>query len=534
MTARRRIGIRALLLAMLLPSMAALLALDAWRDHRAISRAVVDAHDQILIEPVQALNEGLQLAADGQPQLAAAFSVQSMFASTASREQQLRVAAVPLAPSGPERLLLGSADLPPPPPGPDDAPAFYDADWHGRPLRIAALRRTLRTPDGQGWRVLIQAAEGTGTREQILADAWQQAFWNDLAMMLLMVALVWLGVALSLRPLERLRRSLAAREPGDLAPLDVRGVPHEVAPLVAAVNHHMASQSQLLESQRRFLADASHQLRTPLAIMLTQAGFALREHEVEPMRETLRAIAGQLGRARRLSEQLLSLAQASDAAPDDGPAPRADLNQVAREVVLEYLPLAREKRQDLGWVDARGELADAADGAEGEDGQEEGVPVAPVAAAASDLHEALANLLHNAIRYTPAGGRITVSVRLDGGFALAEVSDTGPGIAAAQRERVFERFQRGVADAGGMDAGTGTGTRTSAKMDAPPLAQPGGAGLGLAIARAYARRNGGEISLGDAPAFDAPARGLRACLRLPLLGSNPISDNTYFAERPPR
>ena len=516
----RRIGIRTLLLAMLLPGMTALLAIDSRNDLRAISRTVADAYDQVLIEPVQALNDSVMLGADGKPHVDAAFSVQSMFESTRSRHKHLRVGITPLsldgaggAPTGPEQTLVGASDLPPPPPGPDDIPQFYDATYRGYPVRIAALRRTLQTTGTEGYRVLSQAAESTGAREQVLADSWHQALWNDARMLTLMVVLVWLGVALSLRPLERLRRSLATRAPGDPEPLDARDVPYEVAPLVETVNHHIANQSRMLAEQRRFLADASHQLRTPLAIMLTQAGYALREREAEPMRETLRAIVAQLARARRLSEQLLSLAHANEAARVAGPSPAvADLNAVARDVALQYLPLAREKHQDLGWVDARGEAA--IEDAEPEDAGAGSVapatPVAPVAADAAELHEALSNLVHNAIKYTPVRGRITVSVRLVGTVVEAEVCDTGPGIAPARRAAVFERFQR--RDEGAENAAV----------------EGRGAGLGLAIARAYARRNGGEITLADAPALEGLPGGLRAILRLPRLGSNPISDNTYF------
>jgi two-component system, OmpR family, sensor histidine kinase TctE len=500
----RRTGIRALLLALLLPATTALLAFDAWRDHRGMAQAVLDAQDQILVEPVQALGDSIRLDAAGRPHLDAAFSVQAMFASTRARDKQLRVGATPLAADGtargPEEILLGPQDLPAAPAGPDDALQFYDASYLGQPLRIAALRRSLHAGDAPGYRVLIQAAEGTAAREQVLADAWRRALVGELLLVALMVLLLWLGVALALRPLERLRRALAERRPGDLEPLDLRGVPLEVEPLVKAVNHHVAAQGRMLQEQRRFLADASHQLRTPLAIMLTQAGYALRESDPGTLRETLGAIVGQLARARRVCEQLLALAQAQGGEGEPGPARRdalADLNAVARDVVLQYLPLAREKQQDLGFVDARGEGIH-------EDSASD-PPAAPVAADAAELHEALANLVDNAIAYTPARGRITVTVRCADDRAEAEVCDSGPGIPAPQRSAVFERFQRGEG-----------------------LQQPQGAGLGLAIARAYARRNGGDISLDEAPAVEGLPGGLRAILALPLFGSNPISDNTYF------
>lgn len=494
----RRIGIRTLLLAMLLPAIVALLAIDTWIDYRAISRVVVDAYDQALIEPVEALNDSIAIGDDLKPRVDTAFSVQSMFESTRSIHKHLHVGYTPLSAknagnsaAASEETLVGVSDLPPPPAGPDNVAQFYDATYRGYPVRIAALRRTVRINETEGYRVLSQAAESTGFRHQALADSWHQALWNDVRIVTVMVVLVWLGVALSLRPLQRLRRSLATRAPGDLEPLDASDVPYEVAPLVEAVNHHIANQGDLLAKQSRFLADASHQLRTPLAIMLTQAGYALRERDPETMRETLRAIVAQLVRARRLSEQLLALAHASESASDAGALPITDLNAVAREVVLQHLPLAREKNQDLGWIDARGD-------AEIEDADYEPavpvVPVAPVAAQAAELHEALSNLVHNAIKYTPARGHITVAVRFDGDWVEAEVCDTGPGIPQSRWASAFERFQR--SDIVGPEEGRG-------------------AGLGLAIAQAYAHRNGGEITLGDAPPLEGLAGGLRAVLRLP-------------------
>ncbi|MDM0045913.1 sensor histidine kinase [Variovorax dokdonensis] len=521
MTDRRRLGIRALLLALLLPVLVALLALDAWNDYRTISQVTSDAYDQVLLEPIQALAESITPDDKGEPLLAPAFSVQAMFESTRSRHKHLHVSLRAL-PDGPERTLMGVDDLPAPPASEPGVPVFYDARYRDYPVRIAALRQPFDLPSGARQELLIQAAESSSLREQALADSWQKALWNDTRLVLLMVLVVWLGVWLSLRPLERLRRALAGRRPGELAPLDTRGVPREVMPLVEAVNQHIESQSRLLAAQSSFLADASHQLRTPLAIMSTQVGYALREPDTAPQRETLQAILQQLGRARRLSEQLLALAHATElpaaAAPASG---HADLNAVAREVVLQHLPLALEKQQDLGWVDARGEAAADAQDADADtdagepadlDADAEEHDVAPVRADPAQLHELLSNLVHNAIRYTPRRGRITVSVTLQDDMVVAEVSDTGPGIEPERRSAVFERFQHGTT------AGTAKG---------------GGAGLGLAIARAYARRMGGDVVLEDAPSIDGMHGGLRAVLRLPRLGSDPIRDNTYFEDRRP-
>ncbi|XAH25885.1 sensor histidine kinase [Xylophilus sp. GW821-FHT01B05] len=489
----RRLGIRTLLLALLLPGVTALLAIDSWSDYRAFSRTIENAYDQALLEPLSALDDSVNLDTQGEVDLTAPFAVEAMFESVQARHKHLRVGLMPLSPPGaPERILMGVSDLPPPPSGAVFSPPpatfggplgghilFYDAIYRGYPLRVAALQRDIENAAGQRYRLQVQAAESTGRRIEA-RQAWlQRELWQNARMLGVTLLLVWLGVTWALRPLQRLRASLRERPAHELQPLDASGVPSEVAPLVDAVNHHIADHREVLAEQARFLADASHQLRTPLAIMLAQAGYALREQDPARMRETLHAIIAQLGRSRRLSDQLLALAHASRVQDAAGPPPLIDLNTVAREVVLQYLPLAREKQLDLGWVDVRGE-----DAPEGADAQ---ALAAPVRAQAAELHEALANLLHNAIRHTAAGGSVTVALRLTVDAVVADIRDTGPGIAPERREAVFERFGRST----------------------------GGAGLGLAIARAYARRNGGDIVLAEGDASPDGHHGLSAQLQLP-------------------
>ncbi|KQW57695.1 histidine kinase [Variovorax sp. Root411] len=500
---------RARLLALLLPGIVALLALDSWSDYQALTDSLVVAYDQSLLEPVQALANGIVVAGDGSLRVQEPFSIQAMFESTHLRYKYLHVG-VQRIPKGkaldvnsPETTLMGVPGLPRPAQRPPDGtPVFYDAVHEQHPVRVAALRQTVYDDvhPGVAYSVLIQAAEGIGPRTEAQAETLRQELLRDTRMVLVMALLVWLGVAWTLRPLERLRRSLRERSRDDLKPLDASGVPQEVVPLVDAVNHHIAGHRRMVAEQSQFLADASHQLRTPLSILSIQAGYAVRETDPARMRESLHAIVAQLARTRRLSEQLLALAHATSE-DEAGPAEPAvaDLNAIARAVVLQYLPLARENDQDLGWVDARGDIA--ANGTEDIDGtdeasEEDDPPVLPVAANAAELHEVLANLVHNAIKYTPRGGNITVTVRREASYALAEVCDSGPGIAPERREQVFERFHR--------DASAGAGAAH-------------GAGLGLTIARSYARRNGGEIELDNADMPEsANGGGLRAILRLPL------------------
>lgn len=502
---RRWSGIRTQLLALLLPAIGLMLAADSWSDHEDRTRILDSAYDETLLEPISVLDDNVQINANGEIDLTVPFAVQTMFASVPALHKHLHVGLTRLDPvtgaAREERTLMGVQDLPEAPV--DAKPAvppatfgaergseivFYTATYRGYPVRIATLQRKVEDASGRLYRLRVQAAESTGRRLDARENSVRRELKQDVSALAMTALLVWVGIGWALRPLTRLRESLQERAPHELQPLDASHVPHEVAPLVDAVNQHIADHRKLLAEQGRFLADASHQLRTPLAIMMTQAGYAMREQEPERLRETLRAIAVQLERSQRLTDQLLAMAHASRAIEHPLPPAAADLNAVAREVVLQYLPLAHAKNQDLGWDDVRGEDAQDSNGAGGE-------PAAPVRGDSAELHEALANLVHNAIKHTPPHGSIAVGVRIEDGFAVAEVCDNGPGIAAEDREVLFERFSRRAPDSGG-------------------------AGLGLAIARAYARRNGGDIVLRDAPHAGTNARGLCARLVLPLCVTN--------------
>jgi len=484
-----RPGIRGLLLFLLLPGIVLLLALDSWNDYRTLADMTDAAYDNGLLEPARLLESSVDLAEDGTLQVHAPVYAQALLESKAGVRKYYRIDEIyPPAGTvaGPDpqdaagRVLLGVRDLPRPPQWPETpgVAVFFDAEYRDEPIRSVAVLRDLYF-GGVRRQVMVVVAETTGPRIAAEREAWRQEFLRDIRMLGLVVILVWLGVAWALRPLERLRDEVQARPPDDLMPLDATGVPSEVAPLVEAVNDHVERYRKVLAEQSQFLADASHQLRTPLAIMLTQAEYALREPDPGRMRESLRAIVAQLGRMRRLAEQLLALAHASHAG-DAAPVPQTiDLGEIARAVVLQYLPLARERDQDLGW-EPRDDLAGPL--------RTQGNP--------AELHEALSNLVHNAIHYAGPRARITVSAAAcrDGQVSVA-VADNGPGLNPGLRQRAFERFDRAGAERG--------------------EAQPSGSGLGLAIARAFARRNGGDVELMDGEPNARGGTGLRARLRMP-------------------
>jgi two-component system sensor histidine kinase TctE len=518
-----RFGIRARLLTLLLPAIIGLLALDSWHDRHAMAELVEDAYDRPLIESVIALRSSLAVGAGGALQLGSPALKQASSApppdsvsdsDSVAATAQPRYLHVSLTPQNAAassshtdgktqaqaQMLLGEPDLPPPPNlsaaeaagAALPTPIWYEASYRGERVRIVALRSALADGHGQIFNALIEAAESTGPRLGALQALHEQALLRDARLVLVVILLVWLGVTWSLRPLGRLRRRVMDSKGQALTPLPTHDVPHEVAPLVEAVNEHVAAHRDLLEQQSRFLADASHQLRTPLAIMMAQADVALREEDPSKLRETVRAMVTQMIRSKRLCEQLLSLAHAGEESAPASALEKVDLYAVATDVVLQYLALAHEKDQDLGLARGQGDAA-------GPDTH----PAVCVNASGAELHEVLSNLVHNAIVHTPRGGQITVTVTVSGGQVqgqgLVQVRDNGPGIAPALRGEVFERFRQAETPAAGVQ---GEGLRRSGAQ---------GAGLGLAIARAYARRNGGDITLED-----APGGGLQVVLRVPL------------------
>jgi two-component system OmpR family sensor kinase len=326
---------------------------------------------------------------------------------------------------------------------------------------------------GGRWRVysvqlrnhIIQVAQPYSVRDRIAARLALRTAWPMAAVLPLLGLLIWLTVGKGLSPIERLARDVGRRSPDALSPLEERGLPREVQPLVHALNNLLYRLHRALEAQRAFVADAAHELRTPLAALRLQAQIAERAAQEGERREALGSLKRGVERASHLVQQLLTLAREEDQAAQ---APRAPvrLDELAREVIAEHASLAHAKSIDLGM--ARDE------------------PLS-VDGSAAGLRTVLSNLVDNAVRYTPAGGSIDLSIVREGDDAVLEVSDSGPGIPPAERTRVFDRFYRRAGDG------------------------PEGSGLGLAIASQIVERHRGSIVLAD-----SPKGGLRVVLRLPL------------------
>ncbi|MCT9117031.1 sensor histidine kinase [Cupriavidus gilardii] len=470
-------SLRRQLLVLLLPALAAMMALDSWLTYGTLRDAANTAYDRSLYGSVRAIDNAIGMAGET-VQLTLPDAAMEMFETAAQTRVFYRVA---LEREGDIETVTGYDDLPLPRGTlSNNVPRYYDAVYRDAPVRIAAMARPVYRPDAH-MRVIIQVAESAEPRAALVGAVWRNTLARD-ALLIVASALILVGgVTFVLRPLKRVRDDVEARPPDDLTPLAVDPVPAEVRPLVDAVNRHVSRSAAMAQAQAQFIADAAHQLRTPLAILKTQAEFARRQLDGSgdpgAAREAVDGIVSQLEQASRLANQLLALArvrqheaQAGDAGGQaPAPDPVIDAAAVAGQVALDYLPLARAKQQDFGWEDGGGR------------------PL-PVRADAALLREALANLVHNAIQYSPRGSRITLSAAREQDSACLAVEDDGPGIPAEEREQVFARFYRRVGH------------------DEP------GSGLGLAISREMAARFGGSVTLHEA----RQGQGLRAELRLPL------------------
>lgn len=359
------------------------------------------------------------------------------------------------------RLIAGRADLPMPSektlPG---KPIFHDGVYHGHSVRIAALyAQVLDAP--QHPPILIQVAETLNKRHILTSEILLGMLVPELLFIVIICVLVWVGVERGLRPLAALQAEIRNRSHRDLSPLPEHNAPSEVRTLVHAMNELLRQLHEAISSQQRFVANAAHQLRTPLAGLKTQTEFALRQHDLAEVHQSLQQMSKATGQTTHLVNQLLSLARAEPNSASEKSMNMADLSELAREVTSEWVPRALERNIDLGY-DAAARAVD-------------------IKCDTLLVKEMMCNLIDNAIRYTQPGGLITVRVACTGDQASLQVEDNGPGIPVAERERAFERFFRG------MDSETD------------------GCGLGLAIVREIAHGHNAEVRI-DSGAYDSGTR----------------------------
>jgi two-component system OmpR family sensor kinase len=325
---------------------------------------------------------------------------------------------------------------------------FSDVEALGNHYRVYSLQTGLQTIQ------IAQDLDGRTARARAIAT---RAIVPFVLLTPLLILAVWWVISRSLAPIERARRQLANRAADDFSPLSNDGLPQEVRPLVDELNLLFDRVQEAFDAQKNFVADAAHELRSPLTALKLQAQ-ALRNHKGDSAarEDGVTRLNQGIDRSIRLLEQLLLLAR-EEASTDQRPAldPPVDLHEVIKLAVTDLLPQARQKQTDMGLSP----LADSGDIK---------VPGQPEA-----LRTLLRNLLDNAIKYSPTGSQIDVSLSLRNGRPLLTVEDSGPGIAEADRGRVFDRFYRAK--------------KTHAEV---------GSGLGMAIVQVIAKRHGATLWLG--------------------------------------
>jgi two-component system sensor histidine kinase TctE len=456
---------RTLLLGILVP-VTCLIVLNTYSLYSQALAALNTAYDRTLLASAKVIGE--QLDVEGYDELAllrATVPYSALEAFEADNRSQLfyRVSSL-----GGE-MVSGFAGLPfwrgqlPQRPPYAALVDFYDDRFDGADVRVAVLLQPVASVRGRGMAV-VQVAETLELRRTLARQILLDTLWRQ-ALLVLVIALVAVVVVQrATRPVRRLSSELQARPEGDLTPIDAAGAPRELLPLVDATNQVMTRLAQLLDNQQRFVRDASHQLRTPLAVLKTQVQSALRG-DVAPL-QALAEINGTVERATVLANQMLSLAKVEQLR-EQVPLQAHDLAAVVRAMALELSPLLAEKDIDF-------DIAT--------------VP-APVAAHEWMLRELARNLLHNAIRHSSAGGALSVRVVVDRTSTALTIADTGPGIAQPLRERLFQPFA-----AGDLHSGSG---------------------LGLAICHQIVRALGGSITLENREQH-GHVQGLDATVRLPL------------------
>jgi len=362
-----------------------------------------------------------------------------------------------------------------------------DSESHGQDLRVAYTYLSESQQPRERW-VVVAVAETTEKRTQLANKIVASVILPQFVIIPLAVMLVWFGLSRGLRPLTRLRQTIEARAPADLSPIATRRVPEELEPLVEAFNAMLERMKKNVEVQQRFVADAAHQMRTPLTGLKTQAQLAIRETDPEALRHALRQIGSGVDRAGRLVNQLLTLARTEGGEAQQVHQP-LDLAPLVRELVEDWVMVAMSREIDLGY---------------------EHGGVTMISGSAFLLRELVKNLLDNALRYTPPGGHVTCRVQAEGEWVRFEVEDDGVGISEEQAELVFERFYR-VDDSAGE-----------------------GSGLGLAIVQEIAMQHGVRATLRPNPKGRGAVAGVAfPAWRPPAPPSPPDDYAELYRQSPP-
>ncbi len=413
---------------------------DTWNE--AVDTAN-EVSDRVLAGSALAIAERVIVSENGALEVDIPYVALEMLTSAAQDRVFYRV-------DGPPGVFItGYQGLPSIPRREGQAVAYENASFRGEPIRVAVLARSASTGI-KSVPFVVTVAETTMARQQLTRTILLRSALRLLFMMLGAAVIVWVAVTLSLRPLYRFSEAIAERSPDDLHPID-QEVPSEVQGLVDTVNFFMVRLEGALDALRHFTGNASHQLRTPLAIIRTQLALADRAGTLDEAHRAARKADEAVADAERLLAQLLLMAKI-DAANRAASMRPVDLVGLARSVTADHVPRGADAGIDLGF-EGEGEL--------------------PVMAEPLLVGELLRNLITNALLYAGHGAEVTVRVLRDGDAVLLEVEDDGPGLAPDKRTAVLSRFERGG--------------RTDAS----------GTGLGLPIVEEIARLHGARLCLGE-------------------------------------
>jgi two-component system sensor histidine kinase TctE len=451
-----------------------LVALNTISLYREALAAINTAYDRTLLASAKAISEQIEVKGYDE---AARFGVRVPYAALEAFETDNQSRMYYKVSSLEGQTVSGYEDLPawhgkiPMRPAYAALVDFYHDAYRGQPVRVAAVLQPVASPEGRGV-ALIQVAETLELREALAREILFDTLWRQSLLVLVIAAVVFWVVQRVIRPVRDVSRQLEARPENDLTPIAVQNAPRELRPLIHATNVVMGKLAHLLEHQKRFVRDTSHQLRTPLAVLKTQVQSALRGDQAPEL--ALQDILHTVDRATRMANQMLALAKVEQLR-EQALTQHNRLDTLVRNVALDLAPLVAERDIDFG------------------------IDTQEVSVRAHEwmLNELARNLLHNAIKHTPASGQLHVSVHRRGDDeAVLEVCNDGPGIPQALRARMFEPF---VA-AGGQQ----------------------GAGLGLAICHSIVEALGGRIAVQDWHAsVDAAGPGVAVSVVLPLKPSRP-------------
>ena len=442
------LSLRAGLLRWVLLPLAAVVAGAAAISYVNARGTAMAVQDRLLLGSARMVAEQLRYE-DGAFQLHIPPAALELFQSSQTDRIHYRVTA------GSGQLLAGDEDLATPAGDlQPEAPLFFDTLVRDQTARaVAYLQPVVGAPDGLP--VMVEISQTMRGHDDLARGLWVQSLIGQLVMLALAAGLIALGLHQGLLPLMRLRDQVLARQAGTLQPLQTDAVPAELAPLVVALNDYIRRLEAHAGAQRVFVQNAAHQLKTPFALLSAQVAYLSRSSDGAAREEALAAVRRTLQQAVRLLNQLLPLSAAEVQGGTASPAVAIRLDLMAQRVLEDLAGFAQARGIDLGY-EQRGEMPLTG-----------GSPLA--------VREIMLNLIDNAIRYTPAGGVVTLHVHARAGSARLVVEDNGPGIAPEHRERVFERFYRADDN----------------------LSE--GCGLGLPIVREFAARLGAEVTLAAPP-----------------------------------